>query len=779
MRSAPPASAATGPLSWALSPRGRPRGRSSTGDGSHRCDLPGAGHYSRGVRRPGTRPATSRSIVPTGFRGAGRRAAGGQEADSVDSQDVGRTTVPHDPLQAIADAVFQLDRRWRFTYVNPAGERLLASPAGELLGRTIADCRPEIGGTLLADQLVTVAADGQPQAFEYLHEASSRWYEIRANPDAFRVTVFVRDIDERRRDDLLRRARTSQLTAILESLPAATVLVGEDGRILTANAAWIANGELLRESGIEPGGVGDDYLDCMAKGLDSKDHAAIAAGLERLLDGPEDAPPFDHEYCAPLGPTSACFRVQASRVVASRNVVVSHTDVTERVVGERALAWQASHDELTGLANRSRMLELIGEALTDPDTRTTALLHLDLDGFKTVNDSLGHQVGDALLRQVAYRLVEQVRPGDAVGRLAGDQFLVLAREVDSNEAAALALRLQSSFIAPFPAEGLAVPLSASIGVAVAEPGAEAHGLLADADSAMYAARGSGRDRVRLFTPGLREAARWRLEVATRLRDGAIDQLVVHYQPVVRLDSGAIEGVEALVRWQHPERGLLSPDSFLSVAEETGQLIPMTRWLLQETCRNAAQWAADGLPLRIAVNISARHFATETLVRDVRAALRDSGLPPEQLTLELTETSLAEDPARAEDQLAVLRSFGVRVAIDDFGTGWSSLAQLLALPIGTLKIDRSLLTAAEQVVAGDSGAVLAAIVALTRTLGIRSVAEGVETPEHLRLVRQAGCDLAQGWLLGQPMPAEQLPSWVRAVHAAGGDRCALALEGSRS
>jgi diguanylate cyclase (GGDEF)-like protein len=466
-------------------------------------------------------------------------------------------------------------------------------------------------------------------------------------------------------------------------------------------------------------------------------------------------------------------------VVASRNVVISHTDVTEKVVGERALAWQASHDELTGLPNRSRMLELIGEALTDPDTRTTALLHLDLDGFKTVNDSLGHQVGDALLRQVAYRLVEQVRPGDAVGRLAGDQFLVLARDVDSNEAAALAFRLQTSFATAFPAEGLSVPLSASIGVAVADPEiADAHGLLSDADSAMYAAKAAGRDRVHLFSSGLRDAARWRLEVATRLRDGALDQLVVHYQPIVRLDTGAVEGVEALVRWQHPDRGLLPPDSFLSVAEETGQLIPMTRWLLRETSRNAAQWAAAGLPLRISVNISARHFATETLVRDVRTALRESGLQPEQLTLELTETSLAEDPARAEEQLRMLRTFGVRVAIDDFGTGWSSLAQLLALPIGTLKIDRSLLTAAERVSGPDTGDVLSAIVALTRTLGIRSVAEGVETPEHLRLVRNAGCDLAQGWLLGQPMAAEQLPSWVRAVQAAGGDRCALALEGAR-
>ncbi|WP_309230034.1 EAL domain-containing protein [Blastococcus sp. TML/M2B] len=243
--------------------------------------------------------------------------------------------------------------------------------------------------------------------------------------------------------------------------------------------------------------------------------------------------------------------------------------------------------------------------------------------------------------------------------------------------------------------------------------------------------------------------------------------------MVRLDTGEVEGVEALVRWQHPERGLLAPDTFLAVAEETGQIIPITRWLLRETTRRAAAWAAEGLPLRMAVNISARHFSAETLVRDVRLALRESGLAADQLVLELTETSIAEDPTRAEDQLTVLRRAGVRVAIDDFGTGWSSLAQLFSLPIGTLKIDRSLLVAAERVTGGEGGAVLAAIVALTRTLGIRSVAEGVETVEHLRMVREAGCDLVQGWLLGHAMPGDDVPRWVRSVQEAGGDACAIA------
>ena len=520
----------------------------------------------------------------------------------------------------------------------------------------------------------------------------------------------------------------------------------------------------------------------MSRGLDPADHAAIMAGLQRLTA--PDSPPtgtFDYEYSSRLGSFDAWFQLQAARVADSRRLVITHTDVTARVRGEQALAWQATHDELTGLANRAALLRLIGAALDTQEAERTALLVIDLDGFKTVNDSLGHQLADALLCQVAGRLVEQVRPGDAVGRLGGDQFVVLARDCDSAEAAALAFRPQSSFGAPFDSSGILVPISASIGVAIArDESRDAHQLLSDADAAMFAAKSSGRDRVHLFSPALRDAARWRLEVASRLREDAVEQLVLHYQPIVRLDTGAVEGVEALVRWQHPERGLLSPDCFLRIAEETGQIIPITRWLLREATACAAGWAAEGLPLRMSVNVSARHFAAETLVRDVRSALRDSGLPPDQLILELTETSLAEDPNRAEDQLSVLRSFGVRVAIDDFGTGWSSLAQLFALPIGTLKIDRSLLTAAEEVVAGESGAVLSAIVGLTRTLGLpvgrggsgdrRAPADGAQRRVRPRPgLSPRDADARRGAARLAPEGPRRRGRPVRAGERGGGDR----------
>jgi diguanylate cyclase (GGDEF)-like protein len=700
-------------------------------------------------------------------------------AGSVRPGDDGLGPGRSDLLSGVPDAVYRLDPEGRITYLNAAAGLLLERRAEEVLGRELSDCFPGVRGAVLEERYRQVLADGKPRQFDFLYEPQNRWYEVRAFSDTEGLAVFFRDVDHQRRTDEQREAELRELTAVLEALPSATVLVDEDGRILSTNRVWTADGELLRQVGIRPGGVGDDYLAAMSRGLRNEHHAEIVAGLDRLRAEPADAPPgsFEYEYSTRLGTYTAWFRLMAARVADSQRVVVTHTNVTERVRGEQVLAWKAGHDELTGLPNRSTLLELTGAALASgsPDGPGTALLVVDVDGFKTVNDSLGHLIGDSLLHQVGARLAGQVRPGDAVGRLGADQFLVLARDCDSSEAAALAFRLQTTFSLPFATSSISVPLTASIGVAVSRFDVrDPHQLLSDADAAMFAAKSSGRDRVHLFSPGLREAARWRLEVATRLRGDAIDQLVVHYQPVVRLDTGEVEGVEALVRWQHPERGLLAPDAFLSVAEETGQVIPITRWLLRETTRKAAEWAAQGLPLRMSVNVSARHFSAETLVRDVRVALRDSGLPPDQLVLELTETCVAEDPTRAEDQLTVLRSFGVRVAIDDFGTGWSSLAQLFALPIGTLKIDRSLLNAAERAVAGETGAVLSAIVGLTRTLGIRSVAEGVETPEHLLMVREAGCDLAQGWLLGHAMPAEEVPGWVRSVQAAGGDVCALAL-----
>ena len=488
-------------------------------------------------------------------------------AGSVRAGDDGLRLGRVDPLSGVPDAVYHLDRERVLTYVNAPGEAMMGCAAADMLGRPFFETFPGLRGTVVEKTFAAVLADQRPQVFEYLHDRWDHWFEMRAYPDSRGLTVIVRDVDERVRADRRRDDEARQLTAVMEALPSATVLVDDDGRILTANRAWVSDGELMRSAGQRPGGVGDDYLEALSRGLRPSDHADIAVGLARLQAEPLDGPAgtFDHEYSARLGSSATWFRLQARRIEGSRRIVVIHTDVTDQIRDEQVLAWKAGHDELTGLPNRSTLLELTRAALCAGAAGApgAALLVIDLDGFKTVNDSLGHEIGDALLTLVGARLTEQVRPGDAVGRLGADLFLVLARDCDSSEAAALAFRLQTTFSLPFATGGISVPLTASIGVAVSRPDVrDPHQLLSDADAAMFAAKSSGRDRVHLFSPGLREAARWRLEVATRLRGDAIDQLVVHYQPIVRLDTGEVEGVEALVRWQHPERGLLPPDTCL-------------------------------------------------------------------------------------------------------------------------------------------------------------------------------------------------------------------------
>jgi EAL domain-containing protein (putative c-di-GMP-specific phosphodiesterase class I) len=292
-------------------------------------------------------------------------------------------------------------------------------------------------------------------------------------------------------------------------------------------------------------------------------------------------------------------------------------------------------------------------------------------------------------------------------------------------------------------------------------GARSTDLVRDADLAMYAAKAAGRNRIRVFTPDLRHAAQKKVRMAAELREAlATDQLVLHYQPVLHLPTGQVSGVEALVRWEHPERGLVPPCDFVPVAEQHELIDPLTRWVLVTATRQAAIWHRDGLPLIIGVNVSAANLTGGTLVDDVAEALATSGLPAERLLVELTETSVAEDPERAAAQFAALRRTGVEVAIDDFGTGFSSLGQLLNIPAGVLKIDRSLVAGAPDR-RSQSAAAIAAVVGLAGACGMRSLAEGVETADQLALATELGCNFAQGYYIARPMPADELRSWLGA------------------
>jgi diguanylate cyclase (GGDEF)-like protein/PAS domain S-box-containing protein len=445
-------------------------------------------------------------------------------------------------------------------------------------------------------------------------------------------------------------------------------------------------------------------------------------------------------------------------VQAAANVLA---DAIERHAADQALRHRVLHDSLTGLPNRLSF----ADALNDSLKRATAsaspigILFLDLDHFKLINDSLGHHAGDALLRAVAPRLRAHLRPGDVVARFGGDEFgILIDRLADEEEATVIADRVAAAFVQPFSIEGVEHFVTASIGVAVARPsdhrGASAELLIRNADAAMYRAKESGRARCVLFDAAMRASAIRRLEVERELRHAIDrDELALHYQPVIDLRSGQIAGLEALVRWQHPDRGLLDPAEFVPIAEDSGLIEPIGRWVQERACRQILEWheqRPDGRPLDVAVNLSARQVAHRDLPAAVAEIIARTGIDPINLRLEITESVLVEESATAIASLEALNEIGVRLVLDDFGTGYSSLAYLNRFPFHALKIDRSFVDALG--IEQERTAIVEAIIGMARALSLEVIAEGVEDEVQLAELRRLGCDYAQGHLFHAAMPA---------------------------
>ena len=429
------------------------------------------------------------------------------------------------------------------------------------------------------------------------------------------------------------------------------------------------------------------------------------------------------------------------------------------------LTHQAHHDALTALPNRVLLEDRLTQALAQAkrNQQQVALLFIDLDGFKGVNDTLGHPAGDALLRQVADRLASGVRASDTLARMGGDEFAVVLHDVRDNPAAMrVAEKLLDALRAPFPVEGRDLRISASIGLAFYPgDGGDAETLLRHSDVAMYRAKASGRNACRCFTPELQDQVEARLDLDRRL-DQALrdDEFTLHYQPQFRPD-GSLSGFEALVRWNHPKLGLVPPLKFIPAAEESGLILPLGRWVLEEACRQMARWRQLGArDLVMAVNVSAIQFADPGWVDTVAQALNHTGLPPHCLELELTESLVMDPASEAGQRLHRLKEMGVSLAIDDFGTGYSSLSYLHRLPIGVLKIDQSFVRDLQPGSEDRSGPIVQAIVGLARHLGLQVVAEGVETEPQRAFLADLGCDALQGYLLGRPVPAEELEGLVR-------------------
>lgn len=460
---------------------------------------------------------------------------------------------------------------------------------------------------------------------------------------------------------------------------------------------------------------------------------------------------------------------QTIRVIHDDQGQVSHyvavfSDISAMKNSEHELAHLAHHDPLTDLPNRLLFTDRAEQALASAQVhkRGCALLLMDLDHFKIINDSLGHNVGDQLLKLVAERLSGLFGQGVTLARLGGDEFAVLAESCPQVvQAAALAQRMLNAMKDPFIFDGNQLFISASIGISLFPSDAlSAEQLLRNADSALFKAKSAGREGYALYTEELTAHAQHRVEIAGELRR-ALDQheLRVYYQPVHDLHDSRLVGVEALVRWQHPERGLVPPGEFIPIAERTGLIAEIDAWVMDQACRQMCQWLADGVPLSfIAINVSSRLFARRELYEQVAQVLHTTGLDPAFLELEVTESAVMDDPEVALEQLHRLRELGLRLAIDDFGTGYSSLLRLKRLPVQKLKIDQGF-------VAGlpwdeDDAAIVRVVIALAKSMGMQVHAEGIEQVEQARFLLDQECDMGQGYWFGRPMPAQEI-DWTRA------------------
>jgi diguanylate cyclase (GGDEF)-like protein/PAS domain S-box-containing protein len=556
--------------------------------------------------------------------------------------------------------------------------------------------------------------------------------------------------------DEVERSRASLLAgAVVEGSTDLTIVLGNDGLIRHASPA--ANAMLGRPS----------------EWLSGQNFAGLAHPDDRpRLLGLPGQPPDALPSCAEVRLSHLQGHWLVTEVSTSdlrddphvRGLVLNIRDVSARKAQEQDLLRRALYDPLTGLANRALFREHVEKALARlrrTPARPHAVLFVDLDGFKTVNDSLGHAAGDEVLVEVGNRLRRWMRPGDTAARLGGDEFAVLLENASELEAGMLAGRILKVLLAPIVVQGKEVVLTGSIGIALSETGEDADELLRNADVAMYTAKSAGKSQFRMFEPAMHHAALRRLDLEADLRR-AIDkqELLLTYQPIVDLSTSRLTGMEVLVRWMHPQRGLIQPLDFIPLAEDTGLIRPLGRLILEQACRQAKDWSTRfprHQPLRLCVNASVRQIEAPGFYDEVANALAMSGFDGHNLTLEITESLFMNDLEATVEKLSRLKGLGLKLAVDDFGTGYSSLSYLRSLPIDILKIDKSFVAGVTFGI--EQSAVAQAVVKLARTFNLQTVAEGIETPDQAGQLLSIGADMGQGYWFSRPLRAPMMEAFL--------------------
>jgi diguanylate cyclase (GGDEF)-like protein/PAS domain S-box-containing protein len=668
----------------------------------------------------------------------------------------------HATLESITDAFYTLDREWRFTYLNREAERLLQRPRTELLGKVVWDefspHKVQIGYC----ELHRAVRENVTVVYEEYNPGLQLLVEVRAYPSEEGLTVYFRDITEARKIEESLRISEERFRTIARS---------------TTDVVWdwdLGHGTLWASESMERvfGYTTKDFsgpLVGWSEYIHPDERERVVRHILAVIKGGDDQWMDEYRLMRKNGSEAVVLdrgyiiRDDAGRAVRMIGAMV---DLTERRQAERRIEYLAFYDPLTRLPNRQLLMDRLRAALAASATRRgyNALFFIDLDNFKSLNDTGGHAVGDQLLQQVAHRLGTCVSHSDTVARFGGDEYVILLeqlsadREAACTEAGAVGERILHALRQPYKLDNYRHATTASIGVVLFSDDKDDIGeLLKRADMAMYQAKAAGRNGLCFFNPHMEAALSARMALERDLRQALRDcehAFDLYYQPQIDR-HGRITGVEALVRWRHPERGTVQPVEFIPLAEETGLVLALGEWVLRKACQQLVNWAArpETASLEIAVNVSARQFHHPGFVAQVLAALGPDGADARHLKLELTETSVLENVDDTIAKMKQLKTQGVTFALDDFGTGYSSLAYLRQLPLDMLKIDRSFVT--DLLTNPNDAAIARTIISLGRTLGLRVLAEGVETPAQRDFLFEHGCEAYQGYLCARPLPPADL------------------------